>query len=374
MGTTDNSFLIRIQQGQREAEKLMSQKQYNMAMIKARQTLEYMVNYLGERALIVEGDLADSIDQLFEGRFISQAAKDRYHRIRVLGNKAVHEGDDSPYDANEAFQLLSQEVNAFANSFNRGSQGVTPINKRPADVRTMSSSTSRNNPPRSGAMRNESHGTGNQRSTGARTAPLRTQEHAGGSRSNGTRPDGSRPGQRPAQRNGSRSGQRPASHSRSRRRSKKNSFDFYGLLKPALIFLVLLVLVLIIVKLIPGKNSKKDPTTSAATTEVTTEAMASTETPTTAPEPETEAPKIYTTKSKLNVRSEPSTDGAKLGSLASGTVVDYVKTYDDKWTVIMFEGAQAYVATEFLTISEGGSETGAEESTSAAESTTAAVQ
>ncbi len=359
MGTTDNSFLLRIQQGQRETEKLMSQKQHNMAMIKARQTLEYMVNYLGERALIVEGDLADSIDQLFEGRFISQAAKDHYHRIRVLGNKAVHEGDDSPYDANEAFQLLSQEVNAFANSHNSGSQGVTPINKRPADVRTMSSAP-RNNPPRSSAPRNEFQGTGNQRSSGAGRT--------------GTRPDGARPGQRPSQKNVSRNGQRPASHSRSRRRTKKKGFDPYELLKPALIFLVLLVLVLIIVKLIPGKNSKKEPTTAETIAEVTTEAVTSAETSAEPTEPETEAPKIYTTKSKLNVRSEPSTDGAKLGSLASGTVVEYVKTYDDKWTVIMFEGTEAYVATEFLTVSEDGTGTEAGESTSAAESTTTATQ
>ncbi|MDR7812003.1 SH3 domain-containing protein [Lacrimispora sp.] len=370
MGTTDNSFLLRIQQGQRETEKLMSQKQYNMAMIKARQTLEYMVNYLGERALIVEGDLADSIDQLFEGRFISQSAKDHYHRIRVLGNKAVHEGDDSPYDANEAFQLLSQEVNTFANSNNRGSQGGTPINKQPADVRTISS-TSRNNPPRSSTSRNEFQGTGNQRSSGARTAPLRTQEHTGGAGRTGTRPDGARPGQRPAQKSVSRNGQRPASHSRSRRRTKKKGFDPYELLKPALIFLVLLVLVLIIVKLIPGKDSKKDPTTAETTAEVTTEAMTSAETSAEPTEPETEAPKIYTTKSKLNVRSEPSTDGAKLGSLASGTVVEYVKTYDDKWTVIMFEGTEAYVATEFLTESESETGTDAGESTSATENTAA---
>ena len=373
MGTTDNSFLLRIQQGQRETEKLMSQKQYNMAMIKARQTLEYMVNYLGERALIVEGDLADSIDQLFEGRFISQAAKDHYHRIRVLGNKAVHEGDDSPYDANEAFQLLSQEVNAFANSHNRGSHGGAPVNKRPADIRTISSSP-RNNPPRSGAPRSEFQGTGTVRNSGAKTAPLRTQEHTGGTGRTGTRPAGARPGQRPAQRNVSRGGQRPSSHSRSRRRTKKKGFDAYELLKPALIFLVLLVLVLIIVKLIPGKGSKKEPTTVATTAEVTTEAITNTEAPTEPAEPETEAPKIYTTKSKLNVRSEPSTNGAKLGSLASGTVVEYIKTYDDKWTVIMFEGTEAYVDTEFLTITEVGTGTDPGESTSAADNTTAATQ
>lgn len=364
MGTTNNSFLVRIQQGLKETEKLMVQKQYNMAMIKARQTLEYMVNYLGEKALIVEGDLADSIDQLFEGRFITQAAKDRYHRIRMLGNKAVHEGDDSPYDANEAFQLLSEEVNAFENSFNRGSQGVTPGNRHPSNIRTMPAPP-RDNPPRSIASRNEAHG--------ARTAPLRTTEHPGGTRSHGTRPDGARPGQRPYQGNVSRNGQNPSSHRRSRRRPKTNGFDTQGLLKPALIFLALLVLVLIIVKLIPGKSADKETTAVETTTQVTTKAETSTEAPTKPAEPETKAPKVYTTKSKVNVRSEPSTTGAKLGSLASGTVVEYVKTHDDKWTVVLFEGKQAYVATEFLTVSEGSTKAEGEKTTSAGERTTAAT-
>ena len=103
MGTTDNNNWTRVQQSVREAERLIGQKQYNLAMIKSRQALEFMVNCLGEKALIVDGDLADSIDQLFEGHWISQATKDHYHRIRVLGNKAVHDGNDSPYDANEAY-------------------------------------------------------------------------------------------------------------------------------------------------------------------------------------------------------------------------------------------------------------------------------
>lgn len=365
MGTTDNSFWIRIQQGLREAENLMNQKQYNMAMIKARQTLEYMVNYLGEKALIVEGDLADSIDQLFEGRFISQAARDHYHRIRVLGNKAVHEGDDSPYDANEACQLLSQEVQAFANSFNGGRQNTAAMKQRPAEVKTVPI-TSRNNPVRNSAPRNEVHRTGAQRNSGTRTAPVKTSERSGGARGS----------QRPPQRNAPRNGQRPSTQSRSRRRSKKKGFDAYDLLKPALIFLVLLILVLVLVKLIPGKNDNKETTAPESATEMPTEAIPSTEAPTEATEPETEAPKIYTTTTKLNVRSEPSTNSTKLGSLASGTVVEYVDTYDDTWTVIMFEGKQAYVSTEFLAISEGESETrtGGGETSSAAESSAAADQ
>ena len=73
MGTTDNNNWTRVQQSVREAERLIGQKQYNLAMIKSRQALEFMVNCLGEKALIVDGDLADSIDQLFEGHHSDMA-------------------------------------------------------------------------------------------------------------------------------------------------------------------------------------------------------------------------------------------------------------------------------------------------------------
>ena len=105
----------RIQQGVREAEQLFSRKEYNLVMVKARQVLEIMVRCQAEKACLVEGDLSDTIDQLYEGRWIDKATKDNYHTIRILGNKAVHEGDDTAYDANQAYQLLNQEVFAFAN-------------------------------------------------------------------------------------------------------------------------------------------------------------------------------------------------------------------------------------------------------------------
>ena len=49
---------------------------------------------MAERACVVEGDLSDTIDQLYEGQWINKATKDNYHTIRILGNKAVHEGED----------------------------------------------------------------------------------------------------------------------------------------------------------------------------------------------------------------------------------------------------------------------------------------
>lgn len=313
MGTTDNTFWIRIQQGLRESEMLLNQKQYNMSMIKARQTLEYMVNYLGEKALIVEGDLADSIDQLFEGRLISQATKDHYHRIRMIGNKAVHEGNDSPYDAGESLKLLSQEINAFANTFNKGGAKETPRNP------SVKSAPSKRQPQRSPVP-----GTAPRKQTGERSP-------------------------RPQQRN--------ASRGRSRRRSPNSSQDVSGLLKPALIFLAVLILVLIFIKLVPGKGDGKKAAQPETTAQISTEAVTTEDDTPETSEQETESKKIYTTKSKLNVRSTPSTEGTRLGSLAAGTVIDFVKKYDEKWTVIKFEEKEAYVATEFLTVSEESSET-----------------
>jgi hypothetical protein len=348
MGTTDNSFWIRIQQGLRETEMLMNQSQYNMSMIKARQTLEYMVNYLGEKALIVEGDLADSIDQLFEGRLISQAAKDHYHRIRMIGNKAVHEGNDSPYDAGEALHLLSQEVNAFANTFYKESPNDAPSRQRSANIKPVAVA-SRGSSSRGGAPQRPAQRTNTAANSGGgkRSAP------AGASQ---------------------KQPQRSTSKGRSRRRSQKNTPDTSGLLKPALIFLGVLVLVLIFIKLVPGKGDNKETSAAETSAQISTEVTSTELTTEETTEEETDAPKIYTTKSKLNVRSTPATDGTRLGSLAAGTTVEFVKTYDDKWTVIMFEGKEAYVATEFLTESEDESNSTSKETTKAPETTTKAAQ
>ena len=326
MGTTDNNNWTRVQQSVREAERLIGQKQYNLAMIKSRQALEFMVNCLGEKALIVDGDLADSIDQLFEGHWISQATKDHYHRIRVLGNKAVHDGNDSPYDANEAYQLLSQEAAAFADIYSGRRRSTTPAKpqQRPA---------ARSAQPA-------------QRSTGQRSSS--------------------------PQRSGQRSSQRPSSANRSRRRSKKKGFDPYDLLRPAVIFLIILVVVLAamgLFKLFGGKDDKKETSAPSSSPEVTTEATVAPE-PATEPEPSTEAPKIYKTTAspRLNVRAEPSQTGAVLGTLVPGTVVEYVQAHDQDWAVIMFEGKQAYVSSKYLAAEEAPQQSDAEtEATTAAQ-------
>ncbi|MEY8339415.1 SH3 domain-containing protein [Lachnospiraceae bacterium 62-35] len=118
MGNTGRtSSWDKIQRGVRDTERLMGQKQYNMAMVKARQTLEYMVRSLGEKACIVDGDLMTTIDALYKSRWITKSTCEHYHKIRTIGNKAVHDGNDNSYDANQAFQLLSQEIYIFADNY-----------------------------------------------------------------------------------------------------------------------------------------------------------------------------------------------------------------------------------------------------------------
>lgn len=151
MGTNSNNInWEKIQQGVNEVERLIGQKEYNAAMITARQTLEIMVRLQLERADIANGssDLMSMIDCLYKNRWISKSTCERYHKIRIIGNKAVHDGDNSPYSANQAYHELSQEVYMFANDYQNAQKGIRPApesqkparqNRQPARTRTDSS-------------------------------------------------------------------------------------------------------------------------------------------------------------------------------------------------------------------------------------------
>ena len=312
----------RIQQGLREAEQLISRKEYNLVMVKARQTLEIMVRCQAEKACLVEGDLSDTIDQLYEGRWIDRATKDNYHTIRILGNKAVHEGDDTAYDANQAYQLLNQEVFAFANE-SAGSRAG-------AASRTVPRASSR--------------------LPADRQAPSGRQTSSAGRSSRSAR--------------SGRSAYGAASRSGTARRRKKRRtspmFYVWRLLIPVLIVILLIV---IIRMLLPG-GGETDVTTSAP---IVTEA--STPPPTqptiaeTEPETETEpaAETWVVNGNSVNVRSEPSTDSRILVQLSDGTVVDYVKRYSNDWSVINYDGQEAYISSQYLErVEETAQDAGAE--------------
>ena len=132
MAMNGNSSWDKIQQGVKDTERLIVQREYNASMVKARQTLEFMVKNLADQVGIMdESDLKGLIDVLYENRWISKTTCEHYHKIRMIGNKAAHEGDSNAYSANQAYHMLSQEVYTFADDYRNVKKGRKPLT-RPA--------------------------------------------------------------------------------------------------------------------------------------------------------------------------------------------------------------------------------------------------
>ena len=94
MGKMENSGIWeQIQKSVQETERLMGQKKYNLSMIKARQTMEFMVKLHCDKAGIVEGNPEDMIRDLYESKCISKSTAEHYMQILELGNKATKEGE-----------------------------------------------------------------------------------------------------------------------------------------------------------------------------------------------------------------------------------------------------------------------------------------
>ena len=296
-----------IQQGLRETERLIGRKEYNMAMVKSRQTLEFMVRCMAEKACIVEGDLSDTIDQLYEGRWISRTTKDHYHNIRILGNKAVHEGDDTAYDANQAYQLLAQEVVAFADEL--GVRGQS----RPGQARQ-----------------------------GARRPPVRG---SAGRRPSAARPSGGK-----------------------KRRKVPPAYYILRILVPVLAVILLIVVIRF---MLPGEKDTQETTAAPTQTETQTEPVTE-EAPPETTEAVPEEGIYHVTGDGVNVRSEPSTSGRVLVQLSRGASVEYVRRYNNDWTVINYDGQEAYISSQYISRQDETGETqaeseGAEEQTEAQE-------
>ena len=395
-----------IQQGVKEAERLIVSRDYNLVMVKARQTLECMVRCLAEKACLVDGDLADTIDQLYEGHWIDKATKDDYHTIRILGNKAVHENDNTAYNANQAYQLLTKQVSAFSHDFQVAKTFTVPVtDTRPvrnartgattgssgagsasygqtggarprtgtgagqtAASRAQSSVRSQTS-PRSQTSARTSNGTAKGPRSGAELQGLSSRSGANGSR----RTAGSNSSTGSRNRNSKSTNRSYSGSSRSgrTRRRKHRPSPVAMVLKFLIPILVIVVLVVAIRTLVPGKKKADLPQPETMSTEMTS---AETEAPT--PE-ETQPPAdVYVvTGNKVNVRTEPSTNGRILVQLEGGTEVAYVKRYNNDWTVINYDGQEAYVSSQYIAKQEA--ETTAEtqaEAETAAEGETAANQ
>ena len=115
MGRTDNPTIWeKIQRNVQETERLIGQKKYNLAMIKARQTMEYMVKLHCDKAGIVESTPDTMIRELYSGKWISKSTAEHYLQILSIGEQAAKEGDNGAFNANQAYHILSQEVYVFS--------------------------------------------------------------------------------------------------------------------------------------------------------------------------------------------------------------------------------------------------------------------
>ena len=295
MGRTENpSIWEKIQRNVQETERLIGQKKYNLAMIKARQTMEYMVKLHCDKAGIVESTPDTMIRELYGGKWISKSTAEHYLQILSIGEQAAKDGDNGAFNANQAYHLLSQEVYAFSNS------------DKPERTR------------RSARKASVSRGSDSSRAASSRAA---------GSRTSSSRVV-------------------PQSRSRRRQRNGLNSLDLLKLLIPIVLIIVLIFLIRILAP-------KDTPTEETSTAPVTTEApttMASTEPETT--EEETAAPVVYRTTDVLNVRSGPSTNDERIGKLDAGASIEVIGDYDETWAIIIYNGQEAYVSKDYLTLEE----------------------
>jgi len=117
MGKIENPGIWeKIQKSVQETERLMGQKKYNLSMIKARQTLEYMVKLQCDKAGIVESTPETMIRELYDGKWITKSTAEHYLQVLSIGNKATKEGDNSAYNANQAYHILSQEIYSFVDA------------------------------------------------------------------------------------------------------------------------------------------------------------------------------------------------------------------------------------------------------------------
>ncbi len=275
---------VKIRQGVKDAELLISQKRYNLSMVKCRQTLEYMIRDLCDKAMISSQstgqDLSALVDALYTNRWISKTTCEHYHKIRMLGNKAVHEGSENAYDANQAYQLLRQEAETFYKTYHSSKQkSAQKQHSGQAQSRTRA---------------------------------------AGSARSRRRAPEG----------------------------FSLNSTDVLRIL--ILVFAVILIVVLIRILRPSGPKTEETsaPSTEAQLPEEPSSQEETTAAPETMAE--TTPAAVFRTNDYLNVRAEPSTTGSRLGVLDPDTVVEYVGEYDSEWAIIMYEGSEAYVASRYL--------------------------
>ncbi len=116
--------------GLAESAGLISRREYNLSIVRSRQTAELLIkSYAAEHGLPYT-TLADTIETLYEQGIINRNSRDAFHNIRIYGNKAVHDGDNNPENAQKSYYMLKSEVSTFL------SRKTVSVDRTPIRVET----------------------------------------------------------------------------------------------------------------------------------------------------------------------------------------------------------------------------------------------
>ena len=337
------------EQGLMDMAGLISKGEYNLALVKGRQVAEQLIRGYAKENRLIYTDLADTIENLYGESTIGRGSRDAFHTIRQLGNKAVHENDNDPKDAENSYYLLKNEIEVYLNTeagtknrvpvhIDRTGQGTkapqSAYNDEAVDVRFTRGAAANAGASSQGMLRTEMNESGRtdrgdikrgsrsgepKSSTGSQRKSRQSTADADKKRSKvPTREDRLR-AQKQNQRGGTRRGVRGGGP------------DIYGILRILIPLLCIIVLIVLIRGCVAGSN-EEETTTTPVMTEST--APAPTEPPTTeAPTTEAVPLNYVVTGDNVNVRYadnqnriyEQLSSGTEIGPVEEIEGSDYVR-------------------------------------------------
>ena len=322
------------EQGLMDMANLISRGDYNLALVKGRQVMEQLVRGYAKENRLIYTDLADTIENLYGENTIGRGTRDAFHTIRQLGNKAVHENDNDPKDAEDSYYLLKNEIEVYMNTgagtknrtsaaSDRGSASgkqASAYNDKAVDVKFTKPAMT----DPSGKLRTEVEP--ERRSHGAPASGSKSQKKPSGKGQDKRGKVPTREDRLKAQKQDRRGG---------RYRGQRNGgFDIYGILR-ILIPLICIVLIIVLLRSCIGGSDTQETTTPS--TEAVTTAPVETEPPTTEA-PTTAAPLRYVvTGNNVNVRYadnqnriyEQLSSGTEIGEVQEIEGSDYVRFQRD---------------------------------------------
>ena len=284
-----------------ELADLITRREYNYAICKARKHEEDLVRRYAKDHEIEYTSLADTIEELYHAEVIGDASRENLHMIRHLGNKAVHQDDNDASDAKMAYDLLKKELTAYS------------------DQKYM-------NPERTPVTIN--------RGNGDDGSEIRRRVREREERSEISMPEDGR------RRNG---GRRPEREEVSVR-VRQDGSALYTVLKILIPVLIIVLLVVLVKGIFDGKKTSEPETTTPVVTEAsmdeTEEATTeepTTEAPTTVP-PTTEPPETWQIKGegvRIRYASEPE---RIYTNLSNGTFIGPVTDFQNNTGDATFDG------------------------------------